>query len=255
MWMFTKEERDAVRARVLEIARGDTRVMAGALTGSAAVGEEDGRSDIDVAFGIAEGVSLEAVLDDWTGVFDREWGVIHYWDLPSLSSIYRVFLLPNGLEIDVGLSLHQDFGARGPRFRTLFGTPSTVEQPIPPAPRYIIGLCWHHIFHARTGIERRKPWLAEYWITETRHQALALACLRHGHSTYHGRGTDLLPPAVTAPFDQAIFCSLAEEELRHALAPASSAFSGKLTAIDLTLSARLKPLLDEFGGTTTIEAA
>jgi dTDP-4-amino-4,6-dideoxygalactose transaminase len=64
--MFTIEQRDHLRDYILEIARADPRVTAGALTGSMAVGAGDERSDIDVAFGIAEGTSLEAVLDDWT---------------------------------------------------------------------------------------------------------------------------------------------------------------------------------------------
>ena len=55
--MFTAEHRDHVRARVLDLARTDPRVTAGALTGSTAVGAEDDWSDIDVAFGIADGIS------------------------------------------------------------------------------------------------------------------------------------------------------------------------------------------------------
>ncbi len=100
--MFTIEEREYVRDRVLTLAKSDLRVTAGALTGSKAVDAEDARSDIDVAFGIADGISLEAVLDDWTEVLGREFGVLHHWDLHSGSSIYRVFLLPSGLEVDVG---------------------------------------------------------------------------------------------------------------------------------------------------------
>ena len=138
--MFTIEERDNVRERVVEMARSDRRVVAGALTGSRAVDAEDERSDIDLAFGIADGVSLEAVLDDWTETLDRELGVLHHWDLPFGSSIYRVFLLPSGLEIDVGLSPQQDFRARGPRFRTLFGTHGQPGPSPQPNPEHLIGL-------------------------------------------------------------------------------------------------------------------
>ena len=60
--MFTAEHRDHVRARVLDLARTDPRVTAGALTGSTAVGAEDNWSDIDVAFGIADGITPDAVL-------------------------------------------------------------------------------------------------------------------------------------------------------------------------------------------------
>src|SRR5919201_3239412 len=120
--MFTAEHRDQVRARVLDLARTDPRVTAGALTGSTAVGAEDEWSDIDVAFGIADGISPEAVLQDWTAVLDREFSILDHFDLRSGSAVYRVFLLPSGLEIDVAVTPQQDFGARGPRFHTLFGS-------------------------------------------------------------------------------------------------------------------------------------
>src|SRR5215208_4570997 len=119
--MFTIQERDDARNRVLELAGSDPRVKADALTGSSAVGGEDEWSDIDVAFGIADGVSVEAVLDDWSQVLTDELGVLHYWDLPFRSSLYRVFLLPSGLEIDIAAVPHEEFGPRGPSFRTLFG--------------------------------------------------------------------------------------------------------------------------------------
>src|ERR687886_1548262 len=118
--MLTAEHRDHVRARVLDLARTDPRVTAGALTGSTAVGAEDNWSDIDVAFGIADGITPEAVLQDWTEVLDREFGVLDHFDLRSGATVYRVFLLPGGLEVDVAVTPEQDFGARGPRFRTPF---------------------------------------------------------------------------------------------------------------------------------------
>src|SRR5690348_5211164 len=93
--MFTTEHRDHVRQRVLELARSDPRVTAGALTGSMAFGSGDKWSDIDVAFGIADGIAPEAVLHDWTQVLDQEFSVLDHFDLRSGSSIYRVFLLPS----------------------------------------------------------------------------------------------------------------------------------------------------------------
>src|SRR5437588_6970829 len=111
--MFTAEQREQVRQRVLEVAQSDPRVIAGALTGSMAFGDGDRWSDIDVAFGIAEGITPEAVLDDWTVVFEREWGILDYFDLPFGSSVYRVFLLPSGLQVDVAVTPAEDFGARG----------------------------------------------------------------------------------------------------------------------------------------------
>jgi len=247
--MFTVEERDHVRDRVLSLARADPRVTAGALTGSSAVAAEDDWSDVDVAFGIADGVSLEAVLGDWTDVLARELGVLHYWDLPAGSWIYRVFLLPSGLEIDVGIAPQKEFGARGPRFHTLFGTPTELEPSPPPAAQYLVGLGWHHVFHARSSIERGKPWRAEYWISGIRDQTLALACLRFGEDAFHARGIDRLPANVTEPLAEALVRSLDEAELRRALSVATACFISELEALDAALSSRLAPLLHEFGST------
>src|SRR5205809_421840 len=119
--MFTVEERERVREWIVQMAKNDPRVTGGAMTGSLAGGVEDRWSDIDITFGVAQGVDLEALLDEWTEAFRREIGLVHFWDLPFRSSLYRVFLMPSGLEADVSVTPQRDFGARGPRFRALFG--------------------------------------------------------------------------------------------------------------------------------------
>ena len=245
--MFTIEQRDYMRDRVLSLARSDPRVTAGACTGSTAVGTEDEWSDIDVYFGIADGINPETVLQDWTEVFGREFGALDHFDLRSGSAIYRVFLLPGGLEADVAVTPQQEFGARGPRFRTLFGSPRPLPAASQPAAPYLIGLGWHHVLHARACIERGKPWQAEYWISGIRDHALALACLRLGEDAIYGRGVDRLPTAVTGPLAEALVRSLDESELRRALAAATACLIGELTEWDPELCARLKPTLKEFG--------
>ncbi len=245
--MFTTEHRDQVRGRVLELARTDPRVTAGALTGSMALGAEDNWSDIDRAFGIADGIVLDAVLQDWTVVLDRELGVLDHFDLRSGSSVYRVLLLPNGLEVDVGVTPAQDFGARGPRFRTLFGPTLPLEAAPQPAAGHLIGLGWHHVLHARSCIERGKPWQAEYWISGIRDHTLALAYLRLGEEAVYGRGVDHLPAALTDPLTGALVRSLDAPELRRALVVATVCLIGELELADPARCARLKPLLQEFG--------
>jgi hypothetical protein len=244
--MFTAAERDRMRDRVLDLARSDVRVTAGALTGSAAVDAADAWSDIDLAFGIADSASPKAVLQDWTEAFGRVFGALHHFDLRAGATIYRVFLLPSGLEIDVAVTPQQEFGARGPRFRPLFGTSQRLD-PTPPAVHHLIGLGWHHVLHARSCIERGKPWQAEYWISGIRDHTLALACLRLGEPAVYGRGIDHLPTAVTEPLIAALVRSLDAGELRRALAAATAGFLGELEAADPALCAQLKPILQEFG--------
>lgn len=245
--MFTAEQRGQVRQRVLELARADHRVTAGALTGSMAFGGGDDWSDIDVAFGISEGITPEVVLDDWTQVFSQEWGVVDHFDLYSGPWVYRVFLLPSGLEVDVAVTPAGTFGARGPQFNLLFGTTQQLQPTEQPNASHLIGICWHHVFHARACIERQKPWQAEYWIRELRDHTLVLACLRLGENSFHGRGLDRLPAAVTTPLANALVHSLDELELRRALSAATSCLIGELKEWNPMLCARLLPLLREFG--------
>jgi predicted nucleotidyltransferase len=245
--MFTAKQRDYVRNYVLEMAQADPRVTGGALIGSTAAGAEDSWSDIDVTFGIASGNEVETVIDDWTQVLERDFGVLNHFDLRSGSSIYRVFLLPDGLEIDVSVTPEKDFGAKSPHFYTLFGSVQPLKATPTPDTKHIIGLSWHHVFHARSCIERHKPWQAEYWISEVRNHTLALICIRLGESAVHGRGLDKLPEAITDPFAATLVRSLDELELRRALAMATLYLIAEIEQWDAALCARLKPLLQEFG--------
>ena len=64
--MFTVGQRDAFRERMLEQAVADDRIVAGAVVGSLAVDTADRYSDVDLTFGIRDGVEVGEVLEDWT---------------------------------------------------------------------------------------------------------------------------------------------------------------------------------------------
>jgi hypothetical protein len=245
--VFTAEERDHVRDRIVAMAKSDPRVTAGALIGSTAVGLGDRWSDIDITFGIEDGTSVRAVLDDWTVWFNRELGALQHWDLPFGPSIYRVFLLASGLEVDVSLTPAQEFHPRSPRWRTLFGTAGEMKKSPPADPQNLIGQAWHLVTHSRAAIERGKPWFAEYCISELRDHTLALMCLCLGETTAYAKGVDRLPTSVTNPVAGALVRSLDEHELRRALAVATACFIAELETWDAELCARLKPILQEFG--------
>src|SRR5438128_5753587 len=81
--MFTVEERDRVRDRLVQMSRADPRLVAGALIGSTAGGGGDRWSDLDLTFGLADGVAIGDVLADWTTRFDNEFNAIPIFDLPA----------------------------------------------------------------------------------------------------------------------------------------------------------------------------
>lgn len=146
--MFSVQERDRVRARLLELAEADRAVVAVAITGSHAIGEGDRWSDIDLAFAV-DG-ELAEVLGRWTELLGGEFGALHHWDLPFGSAIYRVFLLPGGLEVDLAFTPAAEFGPRGPAWRTVSGATVRPRPSAPPRRDDLVGLGWHHVLHAPT---------------------------------------------------------------------------------------------------------
>jgi hypothetical protein len=239
---FTTEDRDRVRERVFEIARADDRITGGAVTGSRAVGREDRWSDVDTAFGFRPGTSAEAILDDWTEELDREFDVVHRFDLTRGASRYRVFLLANGLELDVSLTEAGEFGAHGPTFQLVFGD-AHDRQTAAESPDQLIGWGWIFALYTRAAIARGSLWQAEYTINGIRDNGLALACLRFGLPTDHRRGVDRLPSEATEPWEEGRVHSLKPIELRRALSAASASFVEEVAHVDARLAADLRGLL------------
>jgi hypothetical protein len=181
-------------------------------------------------------------------VLEQEFGVINHFDLhASQRRLSRVFLLPGGLEVDVSVMAAEDLGAGGPKFRALFGTTHELEAPPQPDASYLLGMGWLHVFHARACIERNKLWQADYFIRGIRDHVLALACLRLGEDALYGAGVDRLPAPVTDPLTDALVRSLDVLELRRALAAATRGLIRELQERDGHQSARLVPLLLEYG--------
>src|SRR5438105_641811 len=109
------------------MARGDSRVVAGAAIGATARGGGDRWSDMDLTFGLADGASMAEVLRDWTSELGDRFAAVHLFDLPFQSTVYRVFLFPGNLQVDLSFTPRAEFGALGPEFVLLFG--SAVERP------------------------------------------------------------------------------------------------------------------------------
>ncbi|HET7037940.1 MAG TPA: hypothetical protein VFI42_19865 [Thermomicrobiaceae bacterium] len=242
---FREADREAIRARLLDRARADSRITGAALTGSAARDAEDRWSDIDLFFGVAAGHARDDVLGEWSAFVYQELGALHHFDLHAGRAIYRAFLLPGSLELDLAFTPEAEFGATGTSFRAVFGAARTRPATPDPGRDHLIGLAWHHVLHARIGIERGKPWQAEYWISALRDHTLALACLRLGQVAVHAKGVDALPAAVTAPFAHALVRALTPPELRRALGAAAALFLTELREADAALARRLEqPLLE-----------
>ena len=246
--MYTADERNQLREALIALAQRDDRITGAALTGSAALDREDGWSDIDLAFGVSPSADFEQTMADWTDVMYQSHGALHHLDVASGASIYRVFLLDNTLQVDLAFSPAEQFGARAPTFRLLFGTAAELPQATGPSAAQLIGWGWLYALHARSSLARGRLWQAEYMISGMRDQVLALACLRHGLPTSEGRGVDDLPVDVAAPISESLVGSLDVDELSAALRVVVKALIVEIGHVDETLADRLTGALRDLPG-------
>jgi hypothetical protein len=252
--MFTSHDRDRVHDRVLEWARSDPRVVAGAVVGSLATQPGDRWSDLDLTFAVADGVPLLEVLDEWSERLADEFDAVRLFDLASAGAIYRVFLLRGCLQLDLSCSPSMQFGAIGPNFRLLFGT--AIERPFvgPPSARELFGYAVHHAVRAHVCIERGHYWQAEYWISSLRDHAMSLACRRLGLPAYYGKGFDALPDDLRRGFTAALVRSLDRVELLRTLSYAVEALLREGSEAG-ELPANIEPRLREFIGLSDVARA
>jgi hypothetical protein len=238
--VFTVEQRDALRERLLRLAEQDERVVAGAAVGSLAVDGGDRFSDLDLTFGIADHVPVGDVLNDWTRTLIDELDAVHLADLARGPTTYRVFLLPNALQFDLSMTPAAQFRPAGPRFRLLFGETAAgdAEAPKPPVagelfiPTPAVAgdlFGWGVIYalHARACLERGRVWQAEHYVGAVRDHALSLACLRQGQPAVQARGYDDLSADTFARFEGAHVGAVEPDALRRALAASVLALMGE----------------------------
>jgi hypothetical protein len=218
--MYTVEQRDALRDRLLQLAREDERVVAGAVVGSLALGGGDRFSDLDLTFGVADLVPVADLLTDWTRTLSDDLGAVPLTDLVRGPTIYRVFLLPDALQFDLSLTPAAQFRPAGPRFRLLFGEIAAGEaaMPTPPNAGDLFGWGVIYALHARACIERGRLWQAEHYVGAVSDHALALACLREGVTAVQARGYDDLSAETLARFGETHIGTVEPGGLRVALA-------------------------------------
>jgi predicted nucleotidyltransferase len=215
--MYTLEERDAAHNHVLEIAASDRRVVSAAVVGSLALGGGDRWSDLDLTFAVDDDMAVADVLRDWTRRVVADLDALVLFDLPRGDTIYRVFLLPGCLQLDLSFTPASRFGAAGPRFRLLFGQAHPRPYAVPPPAQELFGWAVAYARDARACIERRLWWQAEHCISAIRDNALAMACRRRNLPTQFGRGFDDLPDEVLQAFEGALVRSLTRDALLEAL--------------------------------------
>jgi len=243
--MFSVDDRQLVRERIVSLGRDDPRISGGAVTGSYAVGAEDRWSDVDTAFGYVDGAAPVDILGDWTATLRREFDVAHHFDLERGATVYRSFLLANALAIDVSLTPAALFGAQGPAFRLMFGHSVEALASSVESRDGLIGWGWIYLLGAGAAIARERYWQALRLVGAARDHGLALACLRHGVASAHAKGVHLLPAEAVSPWRDSLATDVEATELRRALAVATRAFLIEVRKTDQSLADQLARPLTE----------
>ncbi len=225
--MFNVEFREEVREKIISKAKGDNRIISAAVIGSYARGEVDRWSDIDLTFGVNELFTIKELLDSWTDYVLNEFEGVMLFDVKSGSTIYRVFILPGCLQLDLSFSPASEFGATGPHFNLLYTKQYEKPQPRPQphekpqlslqSTKELFGYIIHHILRARFCMERNRLWQAEFWIGEARNYALKIACQSRGLSSDYGRGFDDLPHDTHNLFKDSFVRQLSNIEILRAI--------------------------------------
>jgi predicted nucleotidyltransferase len=216
--MAETAQRERVREHVLRRAEEDERIVAAALVGSLASSEGDRWSDLDFTFGVAQDTGVKEVLEDWTRELANEFGTVPLIDLERGELLYRVFLFPDWLQLDLSFTPGRTVQT-SLSFKPLFGETEEDFTP-PPDPRELFGYAVLFTRHALIATERELWWHAEYCVSEVRDLALTIACFRRELPPYYGKGYDRLPPELLQAAEDALVRSLDRDELRRALGAA-----------------------------------
>lgn len=242
--MFSEQERQRVLEQLIEWAESDERIEQAAVVGSLAAGAGDRWSDIDLTFGVTSAVPVSVVIDDWTRRVETSLEAVPLLDLDAGGTLYRVFLMPGCLQVDLSFTPADGFRKATDRFRPLFGAYKTSPPP-QPSEHDAFGWALLYAIHARACIERERWWQAEHAVSQTRNHTLNLECMRRGLPTQFGRGFDDLPPSVLAKVEGALVSGLERGELSRALAVAALALQQTSSEVE-SLPPALRERLDEF---------
>lgn len=95
--MFSVADRVALHEHLVRFGEADERVSAAALLGSAARGQLDRWSDIDLALRLVPGAEADLVAHAWTSYVAEAGQVVDHLDIRASGALYRVLLLASSL--------------------------------------------------------------------------------------------------------------------------------------------------------------
>ena len=245
--IFTPDEREELRQQLVSAAQNDPNLCGAAHTGSGAASRLDRWSDIDLALSLKPDASQEQVIREWTDRLYQHGAVAHV-DVMRGTTLFRVFLLRNTLQVDIAFWREEDFAPIGPNFRLIFGESKLLRPSPPQSPQSLIGMAWLYALHVRSSLARGRILQAEYMLSGMRNHVLELACLRCRVIVQQGRGLDDLPEPERVNAAACVPHSLESTELKRAFQHTMRSLLKEVEFVDRDLGDRLSgPLYDIAG--------
>ena len=185
--MFTAMQRQDVGNRLIAAGQATEGVTAGAVVGSAATGELDAWTGIDLMFAAAPDLATDDLRDRWSEQMYRDFGAIHH----TADAAGLVYLLPDLLTARIAIVPAARFGPRpGVPFHQVFGPVGTPAADALGAPD-LVGPAWLAALHTRTALLRGDGPSAALALDGLRDALIALAGARTG-----------APPGYLEPADR-----------------------------------------------------
>ena len=241
--MFTGKEREDIRQYLLKVAKKDARLSGGAITGSVTIGKEDQWSDIDLAFGVTYPEDIANCLSDYSSMMYEKYQAVHHLDVVSGQWLYRVFFLPNTLQVDIAFAPKCDFRPKAQTFSLVFGEALELSVSKKAPVDELVGWTWLYALHVRSSLARNKRWQAEFMISGMRDKVFELTCRRYNLITKEAREIDLLPEEILRSREDGLVRSLDLNELKRAFSVVASSFLAEVSLFDRNLESKLRPVV------------
>ncbi len=245
--MFDVDAREQLRVRLVRAARSDERVHGAALLGSAARGETDRWSDLDLALRVGPEADLEAVADAWTALVGETEVVVDHLDVRASGALYRVLLLGSTLQVDLSFWPHDQPLAAGAPVDVLFG-----EMPVAPArpaasdeATRAVRMGWLYALHARSALQRGRDWQALWMLDSIRDVVIELCCRRFELPAREGRGVDRLPGELLAGLAASLPVTVAAHHLWRAFGTLTDLLVAEVERQELAVPDGLAAVLRE----------
>jgi hypothetical protein len=245
--VFTPDEREHLRNELVSAAQHDPNLCGAAHTGSGASSLLDRWSDIDLAFCVKPAASCDQVIAEWTKRLYQRHDAVAHVDVMRGTTLFRVFLLQNTLQVDLAFWRVEDFAAIGPNFRLIFGEAGAPRPAVQSNPGDSIGMAWLYALHVRSSLSRGRVLQAEYMLSGMRNHVFELTCLRCGAISKQGRGLDDLPARERGLAANCIPAGLETSELKRAFRMTVDMLNAEIQHVEGKLANKLSEALHLVG--------